>query len=180
MLRTLIADVTLICEPGAKQLGIGIRWQSGASEQLAVERPPRAQDARRTPTAAVELARRRGPELNNHELAAELNSAGHRTGTGRPFDPCAVQWLRWRFKIPSPPPFAAGELSTREVAERLGVSAGVVYYWIAHRQLDARRGPANRLCIPFGPAVEQACRELVANSVHIKPLTELVAAGGAV
>jgi DNA invertase Pin-like site-specific DNA recombinase len=180
MLRTLIADVTLVCEPGAKQLSIGIRWQSGASEQLDVERPPRAQDARRTPPAAVELARRRGPELNNHELAAELNATGLRTGAGRPFDPAAVQWLRWRYKIPPPPLFAPGELSVHDVARRLGVSDGVVYYWIAHRQLDARPGPGNRHGIPFPPEVEQACRERVANSVHIKPSTEIVAAGGAV
>jgi DNA invertase Pin-like site-specific DNA recombinase len=180
MLRTLIADVTLISQPGAKQLHIGIRWQSGATEQLDVERPPRAQDARRTPAAAVELARRRGPELNNHELAAELNAAGHRTGAGRPFDPAAAQWLRWRYQIPAPPPFAPGELSVHDVARRLGVSDGVVYYWIAHGQLDARRGPAKRHRIPFPPEVEQACRERVANSVHIKPPTEIVAAGGAV
>ena len=180
MLRTLIADVTLISEPDAKQLNIGIRWQSGASEQLAVERPPRAQDARRTPAAAVELARRRGGELDNHQLAAELNAAGHRTGTGRPFDPAAAQWLRWRYQIPSPSPFAAGELDVREVAERLSVSTGVIYYWIAHGQLDARRGPANRHHIPFPPDIEQACRERVANSSHIKQPTEIVAAGGAV
>jgi DNA invertase Pin-like site-specific DNA recombinase len=180
MLRTLIADVTLVSEPGAKRLSIGIRWQSGASEQLDVERPPRAQDARRTPPAAVELARRRGPELNNHELAAELNGAGLRTGAGRPFDPAAVQWLRWRYQIPSPPPFAPGELSVHDVARRLGVSDGVVYYWIAHGQLDGRRGPGNRHHIPFPPEVEQACRERIANSVHIKPPTEIVAAGGAV
>jgi DNA invertase Pin-like site-specific DNA recombinase len=180
MLRTLIADVTLISEPRAKQLRIGIRWQSGVTEQLDVERPPRAQEARRTPAAAVELARRRGPELNNHELAAELNAARHRTGTGREFDPAAVQWLRWRYRIPSPSPFAAGELSVRDVAERLGVSAGVVYYWIARGQLDAHRGPANRHHIPFPPEVEHACRERVANSAHIKPPTEILTAGGAV
>jgi excisionase family DNA binding protein len=179
MLRTLIADVTLISEPGAKELRIGIRWQSGASEQLNVERPPGAQDARRTPGAAVELARRRGAELNNHELAAELNAAGLRTGIGRPFDPAAVSWLRWRYQIPSPPPFAPGELSVRELAERLGVSNGVVYYWIAHGQLDARRGPANRHRIPFPSEAEQGCRQRVANSVHIKTPTEIVAAGGA-
>jgi DNA invertase Pin-like site-specific DNA recombinase len=180
MLRTLIADATLISEPGAKQLRIGIRWQSGAAEQLDVERPARAQDARRTPTAAVEFARHRGPELNNHDLAAELNAAGHRTGTGRAFDLDAVQWLRWRYRIPAPPPFAAGELSVRDVARRLDVSDGVVYYWITRGQLDARRGPANRLCIPFPPEVEQACRDRVANSVHLPAQVKIAAAGGAV
>jgi hypothetical protein len=180
MLRTLIADITLISEPGATQLRIGIRWQSGASEQLDVERPARAQDARRTPAAVVELARRRGGELNNHELAAELHLAGHRTGTGRRFDPAAVQWLRWRYQIPSPPSFAPGELSVHQVAGRLGVSAGVVYYWISHGQLDAHRGPANRHRIPFPPEIERACRERVANSAHIKTPTEILTAGAAV
>jgi DNA invertase Pin-like site-specific DNA recombinase len=180
MLRTLIADVTLISEPGAKHLGIGIHWHSGAHEQLTIERPPRAQDARRTPPAAVELARRRGPQLTNHELAAELNAAGHRTGTGRPFDPAAAQWLRWRHRIPTPPTLAPGELSVREVAERLGISDGAVYYWISHGQLDARRGAANRLCVPFSPEIEQACRERIANSSHIPTPTETITAGGAV
>ena len=179
MLRTLIADVTLISEAGAKQLGIGIRWHSGAHELLTVERPPRAQDARRTPTAAVELARRRGPRLNTHELAAELNAAGQRTGTGRPFDPAAAQWLRWRHRIPSPP-LAPGELSVREVAERLGISDSAVYYWISHDQLPARRGAANRLCVPFSPEIEQACQERIANSSHITTPTETATAGGAV
>lgn len=180
LLRTLIADVTLITEPGAKQLGLGIRWHSGAGEQLTIKRPPPAQDARRTPPAAVEFARRRGPELNNHELAAELGAAGHLTGTGRPFDAAAVQWLRWRYHIPAPPLLATGELSVREVAKRLGISDGAVYYWIANGQLKARRAPANRLCIPFPPEVEQACRARIANSIHIKSPTEIVTAGGAV
>ena len=180
MLRTLIADVTLVSEPGAKRLSIGIRWRSGASEQLDVERPPRAQDARRTPPAAVELARRRGPELNNHELAAELNAAELRTGAGRPFDPAAVQWLRWRYKIPSPPLFAPGELSVHQVAETIGVSNGVVYDWISTGKLAARRGPGNRLYIPFDAGVEQDCRLRVANSVHLPPETKIKAAGGAV
>ena len=180
ILRTLIADVTLISEAGAKELAIGIRWQSGATEQLNVERPPRAQDARRTPAAAVELARRRGPQLTNPELAAELNAAGHRTGTGRPFDTAAAQWLRWRYQISSPQLLVAGELTVHQVAERLGVSDGAVYYWIAHGQLDARRGPANRHRIPFPPDVEQACRQRIANSVHINAPTETITAGGAV
>jgi hypothetical protein len=51
MLRTLIADVTLISEAGATQLTIGIRWQSGASEQLDVQRPhaPKTRAAPRSP-----------------------------------------------------------------------------------------------------------------------------------
>jgi hypothetical protein len=180
LLRTLIADVTLTAERGARQLGVGIRWRSGASEELTIERPPRVAETRRTPAGAIELARRRGSELRDEELAAELNAAGHRTGAGQAFDAAAVRWLRWRYRISTPSLFAADELSVRKVAERLGVSDGAVYYWISHNQLEARRGPGKRLCVPFSPEVELACRERVANSAHIPAPTEKVTAGSAV
>jgi hypothetical protein len=41
---------------------------------------------RSTDPAAIELARRTGPGLDNDALAAALNDARHRTGTGQPFD----------------------------------------------------------------------------------------------
>ena len=68
----------------------------------------------------------------------------------------------------------------RPSAERLGVSDGTVYAWINTGKLTARRGPANRLYIPFPPQVEQQCRGLVANSVHLPAETKIRAAGGAV
>jgi hypothetical protein len=118
--------------------------------------------------------------LRDQELAAELNAAGQRTGAGQPFDAAAVRWLRWRYEIPTPSLLGADELSVSQVAERLGVSSAAVYYWISHDQLDARRAPGNRLCVPFPPEVEQACRQRVANSAHIVTPTERVAAKGAV
>jgi excisionase family DNA binding protein len=89
-----------------------------------------------------------------------------------------VRWVRHAHKIPSPPRLVLepGELTVGQAAERLGISDGTVYYWIRHGQLAARRGPGNRLRIPFGPDVEQACRERVANSFHIPTPTETLAA----
>ena len=46
LLRALIADVTLTFEPDSPEIKIGIRWQSGASEQLTVLRPQAARSAR--------------------------------------------------------------------------------------------------------------------------------------
>jgi excisionase family DNA binding protein len=125
---------------------------------------------------------RLGPDHTNEELLAELQAAGLRTGTGRPFDLKSVRWLRWRYETPSPPRQLPqdGELTVKEVAERLGISDGAIYYWISHGQLEARRDRANRLYIPFGPEVERACRERVANSIHIPTPTKIAAAGGAV
>jgi excisionase family DNA binding protein len=70
--------------------------------------------------------------------------------------------------------------SVSQVAERFGISDGTVYAWISTGKLAARRGSANRLYIPYGPDVEQRCRELVASSAHLPPETKIMAAGGAV
>ena len=59
-----------------------------------------------------------------------------------------------------------GELTPRQVAERIGVSTGTVHYWINAGFLPARRGPAHRWCIPFPPETEAACRDRAAGSAH--------------
>jgi len=178
LLRALISDVTLTSQPDERELRVGIHWRSGAAEDHVTQRPETAGEARRTPPAAVELIERLGPTHTDEQLVAELQTADLRTGTGLPFDERAVRWVRHAHKIPSPPRLALepDELTVRTVAERLGISDGAVYYWISHGQLAARRGPGNRLCIPFGPAVEQACRERVANSARIPTPTETLAA----
>jgi hypothetical protein len=91
-----------------------------------------------------------------------------------------VQWIRWAHKIPYPTTAHDGELTVSQTAETLGVSIGTVYDWIRNGKLDARRGLANRLYIPFPPEVEQQCRERVQNSVHLPAETKTPAAGGAV
>jgi len=91
------------------------------------------------------------------------------TGNGRPFDVKAVQWIRHAYNIPAPAPCNDGEVSVAEAASRLGCSAGVIYYWIENGQLGARRGPGNRLCIPWNDRTEAACRERIAASGHLSP-----------
>jgi len=56
-----------------------------------------------------------------------------------------------------------------EAARRLGCSTGVIYYWIEAAQLDARRGPGNRLCITWNDRIEAACRRRIARSGHLTP-----------
>ena len=73
-----------------------------------------------------------------------------------------------------------GELTVRQVAARLGVSAWTVYDWISTGKLAARHGPADRLYIPFPPQVEQQCRKRIQNSVRLRTKTQISAAGGAV
>ena len=167
LLRTLVADVTLIPDPDRSKLRIGIHWHSGSTDELVVPRIPRITEWRRTTPEAVALARLLGPELDNHALAAELNAAGHRTGAGRAFDSDAVSSLRHYHGIGSPDLLEPGELTVRDVASRLGVNHGTVINWINRGTLSARRGLYNRWCVPFGPQVEAAWRAHVAACPHV-------------
>jgi len=181
LLRALIADVTITSQPTGPELEVGIRWRSGASEQHTVQRPKTRAEVIRTPAAAIELTRRLAPDRTNPQIAEQLNSAGLRAGTGGPFAAEHVQWIRWRHKIPYPSTWAQdGELTVHQTAERLGVSDGTIYDWIRNDKLHGRRGPGNRLYIPFGPEVEQDCHQLITNSVHLPHKTKIRAAGGAV
>src|SRR6266516_4113179 len=127
LLRTLLGDVTLT--PSASdpaQLAVGLRWKSGASQQVPVTRRKNAIQLRSTDPAAIELACRIGPGLDNNALAAALNDAGHRTGTGQPFDGVAAGNLRNYHHIPYPGLLEDGELTPRQIAERIGVSTGTI------------------------------------------------------
>jgi excisionase family DNA binding protein len=167
LLRALLADVTITPDSQDRtQILVGLRWKSGASQQIPATRRKNAYQLRSTDPAAIELARRIGPRLDNNALAAALNQAGHRTGTGQPFDGVAAGNLRSYHRIPYPGLLEDGELTPRQVAELTGVSAGTVHYWITSGYLTARRGPAGRWCIPFPPEVEQACRDRAGSSAH--------------
>ncbi len=167
LLRTLLADVTIT--PSAAdpaRISVGLRWKSGASQQIKVTRRRSAVQLRCTDPAAIELARRIGASLDNNALARELNDAGHRTGTGQPFDGVAAGNLRSYHHIPYPGLLGDGELTPRQVAQRAGVSAATIHYWIRDGYLAARRGPARRWAIPFPPDVEAACHARAASSAH--------------
>jgi hypothetical protein len=169
LLRTLIADVTLLPEPDQAKVRIGIRWHTGATDEIRVARAVHPGTARRSPSPAVEMVRELGPVTPTAELAGQLNAAGLTTGNGRPFDVKAVQWIRHAYNIPAPAACADGEISVAEAASRTGCSAGVIYYWIENAQLGARRGPGNRLCILWNDRIEAACRERIAASGHLSP-----------
>ncbi len=169
LLRTLVADVTLLPEPDRGKIRIGIRWHTGATDELSADRPLPPGPAKRSPSPAVEMVRRLGPSTDTHQLAERLNDAGLTTGHGRPFDAAAVQWIRHAYKIPAPDPYTASEISVTDAARRLGCSTGVIYYWIKTGQLDARRGSGNRLCIPWTDRIEVECRTRIADSGHLNP-----------
>ncbi len=168
LLRTLIADITLLPQTRPDQVRIGIRWHTGATDELSADRVVHPGTAKRTVPEAARVIEELGPRMTNRELVEHLNTAGLRTGYGRAFDIAAVQWVRWAYKIPSPQRYGAGEIGVADAAARLGCSTSVVYYWIETAQLDARRGVGNRLCITWTPTIEAACRQRIAESGHLK------------
>lgn len=169
LLRTLVADVTLMPEADPAHARIGIRWHTGATDELVVDRPLPPGPAKRSPSPAVEMVRQLGPTTDTRDLADKLNAAGLATGHGRPFDVAAVQWIRHAYKIPAPDPYADDEISVADAARRLGCSIGVVYDWIKTGKLTARRGAGNRLCIPWTAQTEADCQRRIAESGHLNP-----------
>jgi excisionase family DNA binding protein len=167
LLRTLIADITLLPEQRPDQVRIGIRWHTGATDELTAGRPIHPGTAKRSPDAAVELITRLGPSTSNDDLIRQLDAAGLTTGHGRPFDVAAVQWIRHAHKIPVPDPCRPGEISVAEAARRLGCSTAVLYHWIHTQQLTARRGLGNRFCIPWNDQIQAGCRTRIQQSAHL-------------
>jgi excisionase family DNA binding protein len=169
LLRTLIADITLLPETDRDKVRIGIRWHTGATDDITVARATHPGTAKRSPSPAVAMVTRLGPTTPTAELADQLNAAGLSTGTGAPFDVKAVQWIRHAYHVAAPNPYADGEISVAEAAARLGTSTGVVYDWIKTGKLDARRGPGSRLCIAWNDRVETECRIRITESGHLNP-----------
>jgi excisionase family DNA binding protein len=169
LLRTLIADITVLPETDPGSARIGIRWHTGATDELHLTRPLPPGPAKRSPSPAVELVRQLGPSTDTRDLADKLNAAGLTTGHGRAFDVAAVQWIRHAYHIPAPTPNADDEISVEDAAERLGCSTGVIYYWIKTGTLAARRGAGHRLCIPWSNPTETDCRRRIAESGHLNP-----------
>ena len=169
MLRTLIADVTLLPEADKHMVRTGIRWHTGATDEMRVARVMHPGTAKRSPSPAVAMVRKLGPTTPTLELADKLNAAGYVTGTGCRFDIHAVQWIRHAYHVPAPNPYAVGEISVADAAAQLGCSVGVVYAWIKTGKLSARRGSGNRLCIIWTDEVEAGCRRRIADSGHLNP-----------
>lgn len=169
LLRTLVADVTLLPEPDRGKARVGIRWHTGATDEITTARAVHPGTAKRTPSPAAALICELGSTTSNDELVTLLAERGYTTGHGRPFDVKAVQWVRHVHHIPTPGPYRDGEISVNQVAERLRCNPGVVYYWIETGHLHARRGAGNRLCIPWSPRIQADFQNRINSSSHLTP-----------
>ena len=140
MLRLLIKDITvekLVAQP--KLLFVHIRWQGGASTDRSVPLPPNIADRLRYPATVVERVRDLAHSLTDAQIADQLNQEGLISALGKPFTVSMIKWIRYRYKIPVAKLKHPEELTVQQVAERFGVNPNVVYYWIEHGVIQARR-----------------------------------------
>jgi DNA invertase Pin-like site-specific DNA recombinase len=169
MLRLLIKDITVEKPPNLKQLLVHIRWQGGACSDIGVQLPPNRADRVRYPAEVVDRVRDLGKSLPNEEIAHCLNREGRVSALGKPFTGSMIQWIRYRYRIPRATLVRAEELTVHQVAERFGVSTHVVYYWIDHGVIQARRLNAGMpYWITLNESDEQKLRDWVCNSSRIQ------------
>ena len=84
MLRLLLKDIT-VEKSNQKQLVAHIRWQGGASSDLALQIPPNRADHVRYPAALVDRVRDLAQSLPNAGIADCLNREGQVSALGNPF-----------------------------------------------------------------------------------------------
>lgn len=89
-----------------------------------------------------------------------------------------MRWTRQNHHLPAPSTPRPDEITVSQAARILGINPSAVYRWIS--QLTARHTPVGRLCVPWNPTTEAACRSLIAASPQIKPQPSHITSGGAV
>jgi hypothetical protein len=144
LLRLLVQDVTLTKE--ATTIRVALRWQTGVCTVVAVPRPPRSCDARRTPAAVVERVRALAGDHRDRQIAERLNAEVHKSGRGGAFTANKVQWIRYvhgiRSGCPEGPAACAqgqrgdGRCSAQAAAKALNVDVSTIAAWCKSGRLD--------------------------------------------
>ena len=180
MLRLLIKDITVEKSPVSKQLLVHIRWQGNACTDLTLQLPPNMADRVRYPAAIVDRIRDMAHHLHDAEIADQFRQAGYSSAKGRPYTAKIIQWIRFRYRIPPPALQKPEELTVHQVARHFGVSENVVYYWIEHALLQARKLHAGSpYWITLNGTDEQKFRDWVRKSSRIHPASSTLTEEGA-
>jgi DNA invertase Pin-like site-specific DNA recombinase len=165
----LISDIT-VKKPETRTVLLQVRWQGGMSEEIRVELPRPVADRWRHDDALIERVRELAKTLDDTQIAARLNDEGLKTNKGNPFTIKSIKWIRHKHHIPRVDDRKAGEFTVKEVAARLGVSCGVVYYWIDKGLIGGRRRNAGSpYLLAMTPELEQELAKRVAQSTRLKP-----------
>jgi hypothetical protein len=180
MLRLLIKDITVEKSSVPKQLLVHIRWQGNSSTDLTLQRRPNMADRVRYPAAVVDRVRELARHLTDAEIAEQFRREGSISATGKTFTNRIIQVIRFTYRIPRPVLRKPEELTVAQVAEHFGVSEYVVYYWIEHGILPARKlNAGSPHWITLNKTDEQMLRDWVRNSSRIKTASSTLTEEGA-
>ena len=104
-----------------------------------VELPRPAADRWRHSETLVNRVRELAKQYSDEEIATTLNDEGLNSAKGNRFTRSGISWIRHKHKIPPAIKKKPHELTVKDVAKQFGVSHNVVYYWIEHKTIPARR-----------------------------------------
>ena len=168
MLRLLIRDITVQRVPESRQVILHVRWQGGACSDTAVTLPLPIAQRLRYAAPIIDEVRNLARQMSDAQIAEALNHKGVRSSKGKSFTASMIQWIRYRYHVPAYRPTRPGEITVRELAQRLGVSIHFVHYWIQQGVIPARQitnhGP---WWITISEQEEQQLRDHVRTSGHI-------------
>lgn len=167
ILRMLIEDVTVFAEARQSDIRLGLRWRNHCCEEIHAKKPLPHSSVRKHTPQTVELVRKFSCTMTNSQIADHLNASGWHTSEGRLFTVDSIKWIRYLHKIQGLSMHRKG-LSVKEVAERLNVQPGVVYYWLSHGILNAEKAaPGWPWDIQLDEQKEAELREWVRKSGHL-------------
>ena len=126
--RLLIEDVTI---NKTDQIHLQIRFRGGQTTSLAIPIPLNSWQARQTDPDTFKMLDQLLNDHTDSETAQQLNAAGRRTGTGKPFTRHIVVHIRRAHQLPSHQQRlrAQGLLTINETAQQLGVHTTTIKAW---------------------------------------------------
>jgi DNA invertase Pin-like site-specific DNA recombinase len=146
MARLLLDDVTIT---KTDRIHLHVRFRGGQTTSLDVPIPPTAWQLRQTRPETLAALDQLLEDHTDAQAAAALNTAGHRSGEGKPFTGRIVLELRRSHHLPSHADRlrARGLLTLTETASRLGVHTSTIKAWRRAGLLTAHQ--ANDKNIPL-------------------------------
>ncbi len=136
--RLLIEDITLT---RTDQIHLHVRFRGGQTTTMTIPRALNACEARQTPADTLAEINQLLERHTDTETAHQLNAAGHRSGTNKPFTRTMIVKLRHSNGLPSHRQrlLARGMLTQDQIAERLSVSPKTIHAWRRAGLLNAHR-----------------------------------------
>ena len=166
ILRMLIEDVTVFAEARQSNIRIGLRWRNQSHEELYASKPLPKGLTRKHTQQTVELVRKLSATMTDRQIADHFNVSGFCTPEGKKFTVDSIKWIRYSHNIQGLS--MQHGLSVKDVAKQFDVSPGIVYYWINHGILEAKKvAPGWPWNIQLDEQKEVELREWVQKSGHL-------------